>query len=265
MDILSLAHLSVTYDERNRAVDDVSLTVGPGDIVTLVGESGSGKSTLLHAVLGLLPRNASVTAESFCCLGHDFMKADARNRRRIRGSEISMIFQDAGRYMNPTERIGKQYRTFLKSHGRFTDEQCDRTAAEHFRKLRLQDAERILRAYPFELSGGMCQRVAIAMAMTLSPRLLLADEPTSALDVTVQAQVIHQMMEMRKQSGAAILLVTHNMGIAAYISDYIGVMQDGKMIEYNKAQDLITHPREAYTKTLLDAVIELGDEQFGKQ
>lgn len=265
MDILSLAHLSVTYDGQNRAVDDVSLTVGQGDIVTLVGESGSGKSTLLHAILGLLPRNASVTAESFRCLGRDFMNAGARDRRKMRGSEISMIFQDAGRYMNPTARIGKQYRTFLKSHGRYTDEQCDRIAAEHFQRLQLQEPERILRAYPFELSGGMCQRVAIAMATTLSPGLLLADEPTSALDVTVQAQVIHQITELRKQSGAAILLVTHNMGIAAYISDYIGVMQNGRMIEYNRAQDLITHPGETYTKELLDAVIELEDDQFGKR
>ena len=260
--MLQIENLSVSYDGKNLAVDHVSLDVKRGEIVTLVGESGSGKSTLLHTILGLMPQNGSVLTGKIQLFGEDILQTGAQRLQKMRGDQISMIFQDAGRYMNPTSRIGKQYRTFLKSHNRYSDKECDETAIDMLQRLQLQDPERVLKAYPFELSGGMCQRVAIAMAMTLRPKLLLADEPTSALDVTMQAQVIQQMLELKKQFGTTIVMVTHNMGVAAYISDYIGVMQNGRLIERNAAKELIRHPAHAYTVSLLDSVIELEDERF---
>lgn len=173
-----------------------------------------------------------------------------------------MIFQDTGRYMNPIARIGAQYDEFLRIHGMIDKRQRRELQREMLLKLHLTDPERVLKSYPFELSGGMRQRVGIAMAMSLRPRLLLADEPTSALDVTVQAQVIRQMMELRASTGTAIVLVTHNIGVAAYLSDRIGVMQHGKLVELGQTCDVIEHPRHEYTRALLDAVVEIDDERL---
>lgn len=265
MAIITLEKLSVTYDGEREAVSQVSMCVEPGQIVSLVGESGSGKSTLIHAILGLLPQNIPVPSGKVTLLGKDVWADRGKCLKGIRGSQASMIFQDAGRYLNPTARIGKQYKEFLQSHGSYSEETWRHLACDMLTRMHLQDAQRVLRAYPFELSGGMCQRVAIAMAMSLQPKILLADEPTSALDVTIQAQVVRQMMELRENYGTAILMVTHNMGVAAYMSDYIGVMQQGRLIEWNTAQELVTHPKEEYTKSLLRCVIELGDKRFAEE
>ena len=266
MEILSLNNLSVSYGGGPPAVDGISLTVKEGEIVSIVGESGSGKSTLLHSLLGLLPRPAHCAWDRFSLLGQEatgpgWEKALAR----MRGRDVSMIFQDAGRYMNPIARVGKQYDAFLRCHVRMTAEETRRRQEEMLSRVHLQDPERILRAYPFELSGGMRQRVSIAMAMTLEPRLLLADEPTSALDVTLQAQVARQMLELRAQYGTTIILVTHNMGLAACLSDRIGVMQKGRLLELGDADAVISHPQAAYTRALLSAVIELEDERIASK
>ena len=173
-----------------------------------------------------------------------------------------MIFQDTGRYMNPISRIGSQYTEFLRVHGIKSNEECQRLEQDMLSRVHLHDTDRVLHAYPFELSGGMRQRVGIAIAMTLKPRLLLADEPTSALDVTVQAQVVYEMMELRKKYGTTIIIVTHNMGVAAYMSDMIGVMQNGKLVEWGRTEEIIDHPREEYTRTLLSSIVELGDERL---
>lgn len=261
MEILSIDSYSVSYDGSKNAVDAVSLSVAQGEILSIVGESGSGKSTLLHGILGLLPRGAS-TRGGMKLFGRDASKMDDKARRELCGSRVSMIFQDTGRYMNPIARIGAQYDEFLRIHGMSDREQRRRLQRDMLLKLHLTDPERVLRAYPFELSGGMRQRVGIAMAMSLNPRLLLADEPTSALDVTVQAQVIRQMMELRESTGAAIVLVTHNIGVAAYLSDRIGVMQRGRLVELGPTREVIGHPRHAYTRGLLDAVVEIDDERL---
>ena len=261
LDILSIKDYSVSYDGVTNAVDDLSLDVRRGEILSIVGESGSGKSTLLHGILGLLPCGAAARG-SMRVFGNEVSDMDGKQLRALRGSRVSMIFQDTGRYMNPIARVGAQYDAFLRLHGMKDAGQRQDLQREMLLKLHLADPERVLRAYPFELSGGMRQRVGIAMAMSLRPELLLADEPTSALDVTVQAQVIRQMMELREAYGTAIVLVTHNIGVAAYLSDRIGVMQHGRLVELGNAAEVIDHPGHAYTRGLLDAVVEIDDERL---
>lgn len=261
MKVLSLKDLSITYDGNKEVVSQVSLDVEESQIISIVGESGSGKSTLIHGVLGLLPETASIVGGSIQLLGHEL---DKNQIKEVRGREAAIIFQDAGRYMNPIARVGTQYTEFIRSHEKRSKKECLALAEEMLHRVHLHDTDRILRAYPFELSGGMRQRVAIAMAMTLKPKILFADEPTSALDVTIQAQVVRQMMELREKYDTSIIMVTHNMGVAAYMSDYIGVMQNGRLVEWGSAVEITQHPREAYTKALLRAVPELGDERLAK-
>ena len=173
-----------------------------------------------------------------------------------------MIFQDTGRYMNPIRKIGRQYTAYLKLHLKKSEDQLHALEEEMLRKVNLTDTARVLDSYPFELSGGMRQRVGIAMALSLGPKLLLADEPTSALDVTVQAQVVRELAALCRQEKATIIIVTHNMGVAANISDRVGVMQGGRMVEWGSAQEVIRNPQQAYTKKLLDSIVELEDEQL---
>ena len=261
MEILTVENYSITYDGVKNAVDRVSLRVEEGEIVSIVGESGSGKSTLLHGILGLLPRSAAAKG-AVRVLGRALAEMKPAELRKLRGEEVAMIFQDTGRYMNPTSRIGAQFRQYLRCHGDYSNPECDAQALDLLRRVHLADAERVLRSYPFELSGGMRQRVGIAMAMALKPRLLLADEPTSALDVTVQAQIVRQMIDLREKYGTTIILVTHNRGVAAYMSDRVGVMRGGALVELGPTERVIHAPRDEYTRKLLGAVIELDDEKM---
>jgi len=261
MAILELEHVSVSYDGLRHAVDDVSFSVEEGEIISLVGESGSGKSTLLHSIQGLLPKGAAARGK-ITLFGENMLELSDAQRRRIRGEQIAMIFQDTGRYMNPITRVGKQFTGYLKLHLDNSKEELLELERKMLEKVHLHDVDRVLHSYPFELSGGMRQRVGIAIALSLHPRLLLADEPTSALDVTVQAQVVKELVRLCREEGATIILVTHNMGVAAHISDKIGVMQHGNLVEWGTAADLIRHPKEDYTKSLLSAIVELDDRQL---
>ena len=260
-EILRLEHFSVSYDGIRSAVDDVSLQIMEGEIVSIVGESGSGKSTLLHGIQGLLPRGA-VTKGKVLLFGKDLTALDETQRRKLRGEQIAMIFQDTGRYMNPIRKIGKQYTSFLKLHLKESGAQLAKLEEEMLRKVNLTDTQRVLNSYPFELSGGMRQRVGIAMALSLGPKLLLGDEPTSALDVTVQAQVVRELAQLCRNEHATIIIVTHNMGVAASISDKVGVMQGGRMVEWGSVDEVIRHPKDPYTRKLLDSIIELDDPQL---
>ena len=261
MAIVEIENYSITYDGLRSAVDSVSFQVEEGEIIGIVGESGSGKSTLLHGILGLLPRSAA-TRGSLRVFGKNIPSLSEAEQRAMRGVDMAVIFQDTGRYLNPIGRIGKQFRQYLRVHGDYSDEQIHDLAVEQLKRVHLTDAERVLNSYPFELSGGMRQRVGIAMAMALQPKLLLADEPTSALDVTIQAQIVRQMMELRREYGTTIIIVTHNMGVASFMSDRIGVMKNGHLMEMGPAEKVIYHPGDAYTRSLLDAVIELDDERM---
>ncbi len=261
MDILNIENLSITYDGIKNAVDHVSFSVKPGEIIGIVGESGSGKSTMLHSILNLLPPGSGRKGKCEI-FGKDSEEYNSKEWKKLRGSQIAMIFQDTGRYMNPISRVGKQYTDFLKLHGIKGKANCEELEKEMLSRVHLQDVDRVLHSYPFELSGGMRQRVGIAMAMSMKPQILLADEPTSALDVTVQAQVVYEMMELRRKYGTTIVMVTHNMGVASYMSDKIGVMQNGKLVEWGKTEDIILNPKHDYTKSLLDSVVELDDDPF---
>ena len=261
MAILEIENYSITYDGLRSAVDNVSFSVEEGEIIGIVGESGSGKSTLLHGILGLLPRSAA-TRGSLKVFGKNIPSLSEAEQRAMRGRDMAVIFQDTGRYLNPIGRIGKQFWQYLRVHGDYTPQQAHDLAVERLKRVHLTDAERVLGSYPFELSGGMRQRVGIAMAMALQPKLLLADEPTSALDVTIQAQIVRQMMELRREYGTTIIIVTHNMGVSAYMSDRIGVMKSGHLMEIGPAENVIYHPGEPYTQSLLESVIELNDERM---
>ena len=261
MEILKVDNYCVTYDNEVKAADHVSFSMNEGDVVCIVGESGSGKSTVLHGILGF-PSPGAVVEGKISLFGRDISTLSRKELQKMRGEQVAMIFQDTGRYMNPISRVGKQFDSFLKYHVNMPKEEMHKMEEDVLHRVHLPDAQRVLDSYPFELSGGMRQRVGIAMAMSLKPKLLLGDEPTSALDVTVQAQVVRQMLDLREKYGTTLLLVTHNMGVAAYMSDYIGVMQKGRMVEWGKAEQIINDPKTEYTKKLLHSIIGLHDRQI---
>ena len=232
MNILDIKNCTICYQNGTPAVSDVSLSVTEGEIVSIVGESGSGKTTLIRAVLGLLPPGGKITGGEILFDGMDLVKADELQMQDIRGKEIAMIFQDVGAALDPIRKIRSQYEEAIAVHEKQPKHRYIEKAVDMLKKMHLTDPGRVLDSYPFELSGGMKQRVGIAMGMTAKPKLLLADEPTSALDVTIQAQVVHQMKELRDKYGVTIILVTHNMGVASYLSDKIGVMCRSRMVDF---------------------------------
>ena len=193
MNILDIKNCTICYQNGTPAVSDVSLSVTEGEIVSIVGDSGSGKTTLIRAVLGLLPPGGKITGGEILFDGMDLVKADELQMQDIRGKEIAMIFQDVGAALDPIRKIRSQYEEAIAVHEKQPKHRYIEKAVDMLKKMHLTDPGRVLDSYPFELSGGMKQRVGIAMGMTAKPKLLLADEPTSALDVTIQAQVVHQM------------------------------------------------------------------------
>lgn len=264
MNVLELKDVSITYQNTKEAVRHVSFAVPEGKIVAIVGESGSGKSTLIRAAIGLLPAGGEVTSGQILFDAKDLMTMNAEELRHVRGEGIAMIFQNAGDYLNPRRKVCDQYVETLRCHQRMTKKQGYEIAKKMLATLKLPDTKHVMNAYPFQLSGGMKQRVAIAMAMSMQPKLLLADEPTSALDVTVQAQVVKQMMDLRDAMGTAIVIVTHNMGVASKMADYIAVMQHGELKEYGTREQVIYHPENDYTKKLLTVVPKLQGETDGE-
>ena len=259
--MLKVSHLTVEY-EGKPVVSDVSLQVEQGQIVSLVGESGSGKTTVLRTVFGLLPPAAVIRHGEVALDGQQLLTYTPAQWRRLHGSEFSMIFQDSGAMLNPIRRIGSQFDEYLHAHKKMKKEEARLLEEDLLTRVCLQDTRRVLRSYPFQLSGGMRQRVGIAMALAFEPKLLLADEPTSALDVTTQAQIVQQMLQMRDEFKMSILLVTHNIGVAAYMSDHIIVMKDGKVVEEGNRDEILNHPKADYTRALLEAVPILGGKRY---
>jgi peptide/nickel transport system ATP-binding protein len=232
-----------------------------GDIVCIVGESGSGKSTVLHGVLGLQSPGA-VSKGRVTLFGNDLSKMSKADLLKMRGEQVAMIFQDTGRYLNPISRVGRQFDAFLKYHVKMTADEMHALEKDLLERVHLQDVERVLGSYPFELSGGMRQRVGIAMGMTYQPKLLLADEPTSALDVTTQAQIVRQMMELRDEYGTSIIIVTHDIGVAAYMADHVVVMKDGRIEDQGERGYILNDSTNAYTRKLIRAVPSLGGKRY---
>ncbi len=255
-EILRYDHVDITYNGF-RAIKDVSFTVDEGEILGIVGESGSGKSTLIKAAMGLLGDFGMVTRGDIWYKGMDLPDLPANELRKLNGPELGMIFQSAGSSFCPIRTVGAQLWECAREHEAIEKEHFRARALDLLRKIGFENGQRILDSYPFELSGGMQQRVGIAAAMLLNPSVLLADEPTSALDVSVQKQVVEEMLLVRKTFGTAIVLVTHNIGVIGAMADRVLVMRNGETVEYGETEQVLNHPREAYTRTLMAAVPRL--------
>ena len=254
--LLDYQHVEISFNGK-AVVHDVTFPLHPGEILGLVGESGSGKSTLIRAAMGLLGSSGMVTRGDIWFEGKNLPDLSDREMRHICGERIGMIFQDCGASLSPIRTIGEQIVESMAAHDKVEVPAAKAAAVELFDKLRFKDGERVWNSYPFELSGGMNQRVGIAIAMLMNPAVLLADEPTSALDVAVQRQVVEEMLNVRDVFGTAIIIVTHDIGVVSAMADSILVLQNGHMMEYGKAKDVLEHPQNGYTRQLLSAVPRL--------
>lgn len=263
MDLLNINDITVTYGKNPKpTIEHFSLDMKEGEIVSVVGESGSGKTTVIRAVLGLLPGGGRVDAGDIRFQGQSLLNLSKEQWRTLRGSRISMIFQDSGTMINPIRRIGDQFVEYIRTHQKMSRKEAWAKGVEMLERMRLPSGDNIMRNYPFQLSGGMRQRVGIAMSMTFQPKLLLADEPTSALDVTTQAQIVRQFMELRETYGTSMIVVTHNIGVAAYMADKLIVMQYGKVVDAGTRDEVMNHPTNEYTRNLLAAVPEMGGKRY---
>ena len=260
MKLLNVDSLSVSYSHIP-TVKDISFSISPGEIVGLVGESGCGKSTLLRTLMMLMEENCQIDKGAVFFEETDLTKLSEKELRLLRGKDIVMIFQNAALSSNPLHKIGHQFYETITSHsGKMSKKECYAKAEDILKKLKFKEPKRILNSYPFELSGGMNQRVALALAILMNPKLILADEPTSALDVTVQAQVIKQMRQLRESYHTAMLVVTHNMGVVAQLCDKVGVLYAGRIVEWGSVEDILEHPKHPYTQALISAIPEMNGE-----
>jgi peptide/nickel transport system ATP-binding protein len=248
-----------TRDGVTRAVDGVSFTVAPGETLGVVGESGCGKSVTALSVMRLLPpRLARVVGGSVRFEGQDLLALDERAMRRIRGNRIAMVFQEPMTSLNPVLTVGDQIAEAVMIHQGKGRSDAMRHAAEMLRLVRISDAERRVADYPHQFSGGMRQRVMIAMALSCSPRVLVADEPTTALDVTVQAQILKLMLELKQATGAAVMLITHDLGVIAETCQRVIVMYAGRVVEQAEVLELFDRPLHPYTRGLMASIPRVG-------
>ncbi|WP_018800035.1 ABC transporter ATP-binding protein [Salinispora arenicola] len=262
MALLEVDDLTVTFARRGQrtvnAVDGVSFSVDAGEVVGLVGESGCGKSVTSLAIMGLLPRHPGTRIDGTAVFdGSDLLQLDDRARRDIRGRDVAMIFQDPLSSLNPVIPIGLQVTEVLARHRGVTGDAARREAVGLLDRVGIPDPDRRLKEYPHQLSGGMRQRALIAMAVACRPRLLIADEPTTALDVTIQAQILELLKELVRDSGTALVMITHDLGVVAGMCDSINVLYAGRVVETARRRPLFREPRHPYTAGLLGSVPRL--------
>ena len=254
---LIVDRLTVTYGEK-LAVDGVSFSLSPGKIYVIVGESGSGKSTLLRTIGGLLTKEGKIVSGDIWMGEQNLIQLSEKEWCEVHGNKMGYIFQNPEQSLSPLAKIGKQFvecqNRHAKTAGKKSKKEILEDAEELLKELRFENPQRVLKSYPFELSGGMCQRVAIALAIMNQPSLLLADEPTSALDVASQDMTIETLLALRKKTDLSILLVTHNMEVARRLADEIGVMYQGRIIESGLPEEIWNDPKEDYTKKLIAAI-----------
>ena len=256
--VLEVRDLNVTFHARGqeiRAVRGVNLDVYPGEILGIVGESGSGKSVTMKAVLGILPENASIKAGSLKLLSTEMTSLSEDEYRRLRGKDMTMIFQDPMTALDPVMTVGKHMEEVLKRNlGLKNKEEIRQKSIEMLDKVGIPDPPSRLKQYPHEFSGGMRQRVLIAMALACGPKLLIADEPTTALDVTIQAQILDLLQELEEQYHTSIVLITHDMGVVATVCQRIAIMYGGLIMETGTADEIFYDPKHPYTRALLRAI-----------
>ena len=254
---LIVDRLTVTYGEK-LAVDGVSFSLSPGKIYVIVGESGSGKSTLLRTIGGLLTKEGKIVSGDIWMGEQNLIQLSEKEWCEVHGNKMGYIFQNPEQSLSPLAKIGKQFvecqNMHAKTAGKKSKKEILEDAEELLKELRFENPQRVLKSYPFELSGGMCQRVAIALAIMNQPSLLLADEPTSALDVASQDMTIETLLALRKKTDHSILLVTHNKEVARRLADEIGVMYQGRIIESGLPEEIWNDPKEDYTKKLIAAI-----------
>ena len=259
MALLEIVNLSVAFPTARgifRAVDGINILLQEGDLLGVVGESGSGKSVTMLALMGLLPWTATVTADRLTFDGRDLLGLSPAERRRIVGKDMAMIFQEPMTSLNPCFTVGFQIMESLKVHEGGTRRERRHRAIELLEQVGIPDPESRLGAFPHQLSGGMSQRVMIAMSIACNPRLLIADEPTTALDVTIQAQILDLLLHLQRDRGMALVLITHDMAVVAETAQRVNVMYAGQQVELRNVDRLFESPRHPYTAALLDALPE---------
>lgn len=266
--LLQIRNLGLSYSiDQNvgYALRNLSLDVKFGEMLGIVGESGSGKSSLAYSIIRLLPRNARVTAGTILFNGESLLQKNESEMKKVRGTKISMVFQDPMTSLNPVFTVGQQMMKVVELHSGQTKADAQKKAEKMLRLVELADAERVMKSYPHELSGGMQQRIMIAMALSLNAKLIIADEPTTAVDATIQMQILRLLMKLKSEVGLAILLITHNLAVVSKTCDRVAVMYAGEIVEQGSASAIMVNPKHPYTKALLLAVptIPESKEQQG--
>ena len=256
-EILKVKDLSVNNNSV-KILKNISFNIKKGEILGIVGESGCGKSTLIRALIQMMNKSEEIISGEILFNERNLLSLDSKQIRKLRGNNLAVIFQNPGATLNPIRKIGKQFVQTMQSHMDISKNEALEKASNMLEKVNLKDSKCILNSYPFELSGGMKQRVTIALAMILEPEILIADEPTSALDVTVQAQVVKEMMSLRDNFQTSIIIVTHSMSVISQMVDKVAVMYSGNIVEYGDKEDILRNPKHPYTKALIDAVPKLN-------
>jgi len=262
--LLEIRDLTVrfyTYQGVVHAVDIERFSIYKRESVGLVGETGCGKTVTSLAILGLIPSTGRIESGEIIFKGEDLLKKSKEAMRQIVGKQISMVFQNPVSSLNPVFTVGDQVTSIIRLHQNIGKSEAEKKAIETFEIVRLPDPKKILKSYPHELSGGMCQRAMIAMALSCSPDLLIADEPTTALDVTIQAQILKLMSELKEEINTSILLITHDFSIVAQTCDRVAVMYAGNLVEAGTVQAVFKDPKHPYTKGLLEAIPKLGSRE----
>lgn len=258
--VLSVKNLSVQFrDVPVNTVDDVSFAIEKGKTLCLVGESGCGKSVTSLAIMGLLPQKAArITSGEAVFGGQDMLKLRRTAQEHIRGNRMAMIFQEPMTSLNPVFTVGEQVAEVVRRHRQVNHAEARQRALEMFKRVRIPSPQKRLDEYPHQLSGGMRQRVMIAMALANDPELLIADEPTTALDVTIQAQILKLMRDLQRETGAALLLITHDLGVVAEVADHVAVMYAGQVVEQGTVGDIFRDPQHPYTLGLMGSMPSVG-------
>ncbi|MFC1515192.1 ABC transporter ATP-binding protein [Thermodesulfobacteriota bacterium] len=266
--LLEIQNLRTYFDVRGhvaRAVDNVSLTIGRGKTLGLVGESGCGKSVTAHSIIQLIPQPPGrIESGKILFEGRDLLGFSEAEMRKIRGNRISMIFQEPMTSLNPVFPVGDQVGEVIRLHQKLSRADTRNRVVETFQLVGIPEPEKRLSNYPHQMSGGMRQRVMIAMALACTPRLMIADEPTTALDVTIQAQILDLMNRLKSDTGAAILFITHDLGVIAEMAQFVAVMYAGKVMEYTDVNTIFANPKHPYTVGLLESIPVLGRQVDGR-